>query len=51
MAPRRQSQLTAPDKGSTVHVRADPVGQGPAAYRAALDAMIKQIDALPSVLQ
>jgi protein-tyrosine-phosphatase len=29
---------------------ADPVGQGPAAYRAALDAMIKQIDTLPSVL-
>jgi protein-tyrosine-phosphatase len=30
---------------------ADPVGQGPLAYRAALDAMIKQIDALPAVLQ
>jgi protein-tyrosine-phosphatase len=30
---------------------ADPVGQGPAAYEAALDALIKQIDALPSALQ
>jgi len=30
---------------------ADPVGQGPAAYRAALDAMIAKIDALPSALQ
>ena len=30
---------------------ADPVGRGPAAYQAALDAMIEQIDALPSVLQ
>jgi protein-tyrosine-phosphatase len=30
---------------------ADPVGQGPAAYRAALDAMIQQIDALPSILK
>ena len=30
---------------------ADPVGQGPAAYRAALDEMIKQIDTLPSELQ
>ena len=30
---------------------ADPVGQGPGAYEAALDAMIEQIDALPSVLQ
>jgi protein-tyrosine-phosphatase len=29
----------------------DPVGRGPAAYRDALDALIKQIDALPSVLQ
>ena len=29
---------------------ADPVGQGAAAYRAALDAMIEQIDALPSAL-
>jgi protein-tyrosine-phosphatase len=29
---------------------ADPVGQGPAAYHAALDAMIKQIDDLPSAL-
>jgi protein-tyrosine-phosphatase len=30
---------------------ADPVGHGPAAYQAALDAMIEQIDILPSVLQ
>jgi hypothetical protein len=30
---------------------ADPVGQGPAAYQAALDAMIERIDALPPVLQ
>ncbi len=30
---------------------ADPVGRGPAAYQAALDAMVKRIDALPSVLR
>lgn len=30
---------------------ADPVGLGPAAYQDALDAMIRQIDELPSVLR
>ena len=49
----RLAQVQVPGRGPMLSWDIDdPVGRGPAAYQAALDAMIKRIDAeLPSALQ